>query len=397
MPEDFPWHRPDPLVPPPEYARLRRDAPVIETMLRTGMTATVVTRYEDVRDLMADPRVSSGRHHPGFPFYIPVPAQFRTDSGFLGLDPPEHTAQRRLAVMSGEFTKVRVKAILPRLREIVSGCLDAMLAAGPPVDLVKALALRVPLRAVCGLIGIPESDHDHLHDLTDTLLSGDSTPQQRLAAMQEFNAYLENLVESRDRAPGEDLISRMIVRYREAGIFTTREVVNNLRLMINAGHETTASMIALGVLTLLRHPDQLALLKSDPENLAEGTVEELLRFITPGDLATCRVAMTDIELHGEVIPAGRGLILLGLSANRDPAVFDEPDRFDIRRGARQHLSFGNGPHHCIGAELARAELTTVFTLLFQRIPDLRPVKPWDELRFKDGSVVYSVYELPVAW
>jgi cytochrome P450 len=397
MTGEFPWHRPDPLREPPEYARLRRDAPVSTARLRTGLTATVVTRYEDVRDLMADPRASSGRWHAGFPFYIPVPPQFRSDAGFLGLDPPEHTVQRKLAVMSGEFTKVRVRAIQPRLREIVDRCIDNMLAAGPPADLVRMLALRVPLTAVCGILGIPESDHDFLHDHTDILLSGDSTPRQRLAAMEEVNAFLEGLVARRHREPGEDLISRMIVRYRNEGIFNRRDVVNNLRLMINAGHETTASMIALGVLTLLRHPDQLELLKADPEGLAEGTVEELLRFITPGDLATCRVAATDIELHGVTVPAGQGIILLGLSANRDPAAFDDPDRFDIRRGARQHLAFGNGPHHCIGAELARAELTTVFTLLFQRIPGLRLVKPWNELRFKDGSVVYSVYELPVAW
>ncbi|WP_162907459.1 cytochrome P450 [Allorhizocola rhizosphaerae] len=398
MAELFPWHRPDPLSEPPEYQRLREsETPVRRVRLRTGIFATVVTRYDDVRELLADTRASSDRAHPGYPYYIPVPQAFRTDSGFLGMDPPAHTVQRRLAVVSGEFTKIRVRALMPRLREIVDGCIDKMIDHGPPVDLVRMLALRVPLTAVCGILGIPESDHDFLHDHTDILLGGGSSPQERLAAMEEVNAYLQGLVARRERQPRDDLISRMISRYQKEEIYNRRDMVNNLRLMINAGHETTAAMIALGVMTLLDHPDQLDLLMSDPEAHADNAVEELLRFITPADLAMCRVAKKDIYIGGVIVPAGEGIVLLGMSANRDPAMFAEPDRFDITRGSRAHLSFGNGPHHCIGAELARAELNVVFTRLFHRIPHMHLLKPGNELQFKDGSVVYSVFEMPVGW
>ncbi len=398
MSELFPWHRPDPTTEPPEYAELRASAnPVRRVRLRTGMFATVVTRYEDVRELLADTRASSDRGHPGYPYYIPVPPAFRTDSGFLGMDPPAHTVQRRLAVISGEFTKVRVRALMPRLREIVDECIDGMVEVGPPADLVRMLALRVPLTAVCGILGIPESDHDFLHAHTDVLLGGGSTPQERLAAMEEVNAYLRGLVARREREPGDDLISRMISRYQKEEIYNRRDMVNNLRLMINAGHETTAAMIALGVMTLLDHPDQLALLLSDPDAHADNAVEELLRYVTPADLAMCRVAKKDIYIGGVIVPEGEGIVLLGLSANRDPAVFEEPERFDITRGTRAHVSFGNGPHHCIGAEFARAELNAVFTRLFQRLPGLHVLKPANEHRFKDGSVIYSVFEMPVGW
>jgi cytochrome P450 len=155
-------------------------------------------------------------------------------------------------------------------------------------------------------------------------------------------------------------------------------------------------MIALGTLTLLEHPDQLAKLKAD-FGLAPSAVEELLRFISPGDLATSRVALEDIEVGGVTIPAGQGMILLGASANRDPAAFPEPDRLDIERGARHHVAFGHGVHHCIGAEIARVELAIVLESLFRRIPDLRLAKPWNELRYKDGNVMYGVYEMPVTW
>lgn len=392
----FPWHRGCPYQPPAEYGVVRENQPITPVQLSTDIPAWVITRYDHVRQILTDPNASSDRAHEGFPYYIPVPSVFRTEASFIGYDPPVHTVHRRLAAISGEFTKARVTQMRPRIQQIVDERIEAMLAAGPPVDLVKMLALPVPLTVICMVLGIPHSDHDFLHARTDVLFGAASTAQQRGAALGEVNEYLGKLVDKRDQEPGDDLLSRIVQRYREEGLYDRRELVNVIRLLLNGGHETSAAMIALGTLTLLEHPDQLAKLKAD-FSLTPSAVEELLRFISPGDLATSRVALKDIEVGGVTIPAGQGMILLGASANRDPEAFPEPDRLDIERGARHHIAFGHGVHHCIGAEIARVELSIVIESLFRRIPTLRLAKPWNELKYKDGNVMYGVYEMPVTW
>ncbi|MFD4640557.1 cytochrome P450 [Lentzea sp. NPDC058436] len=393
----FPWHRKCPYQPPEEYAQLRPETPIAKVGLRTGREAYVVTSYEHVRKLLTEPNASSDRGHEGFPYYIDIPPQFRTEGSFIGWDPPKHTVYRRMAAVSGEFTKQRVRAMLPRIEQIVDERIDAMLEQGGPVDLVTALALPVPLTIVCEILGIPHQDHDYLHDRTDKLFGGKSSAEVRMAAITELNGYLAGLLEKKLKEPGEDLISRIVVRFHEAGLYDSRELVNLVRLLLNGGHETSAAMIAIGAMTLLEHPDQLEKLKND-WSLAPNAVEELLRYLTPGDLASSRVALADIDAGPVTIKEGEGMIICGGAANRDPETFPEPDKFDITRpNARNHVAFGYGVHHCIGAEIARVELTVVLTKLFQRIPTLKLAKPWNELQYKDGAVMYGVYEMPVTW
>lgn len=258
------------------------------------------------------------------------------------------------------------------------------------------LALRVPMTIVCEILGIPAEDQDYLHSCTDILFGGRSTAEERSAAIVRVGKYLEELVARKEEHPEEDLVSRMIARYRTQGNYDRREMCNVTRLLLNGGHETSAAMIALSVMSLLENPEQLAAYRSDPE-LAPKAIEELLRYLSPGDLATSRVALADIEIGDVVIREGEGMILLGMSANRDPDVFDRPDELDLSRGDRTHLAFGHGVHHCIGAEIARVELDVVLSTLFRRIPELRLAKPWQELSYKDGNVMYGVYEMPVTW
>ncbi|MDX3641166.1 cytochrome P450 [Streptomyces sp. MB09-02B] len=393
----FPWHRGCPMAPPDQYAEVREsDAPVRKVPLATGRTAWVVTRYDLIKQVLADPRSSSARAHEGFPYYIEIPEQFKTDCSFIGWDPPKHTVHRRMAALSGAFTKKRVLDMRPRMQEIVDECIDTMLELGPPVDLVGELALKVPLTIMCGILGIPNKDQAFLHSCTEILFGGASSAKQRAEAIERVGRYLEELVISKENDPGEDLISRMIKKYRDQDMYDRREMCNLTRLLMNGGHETSTAMIAIGVMTLLEHPEQLERLKANPE-LVPGAVEELLRYLSPGDLATSRIAMEDMQVGDVLVRKGEGLILVGMSANRDPRVFEDPDTFDLERGDRNHLAFGHGLHHCIGSDIARTELEIVMTTLFRRIPDLRLAKHWSELRYKDGNVMYGVYEMPVTW
>ncbi|HZP50527.1 cytochrome P450 [Actinocrinis sp.] len=392
----FPWFRGCPMKAPEQYATLRESEPVARVKLATGREAWVVTSYEYVKQVLTDPRSSSDRAHEGFPYYIPIPEQFKTDCSFIGWDPPKHTLHRRMAALSGEFTKKRVLDMRPRMQEIVDECIDTMIAKGSPADLVHEVALKVPLTIVCGILGVPNEDQATLHSFTEVLFGGGSTAEDRERAITGFGQYLQKLVERKEQEPGDDLISRMIAKYRAEGIYDRREMCNVTRLLLNGGHETSAAMIALSTMTLLEHPDQLERIKADP-SLVPAAVEELLRYLSPGDLATSRVALEDMQIGDVTVRKGEGIIVLGMAANRDPAVFDEPDTLDIDRESRNHVAFGHGIHHCIGAEIARVELAIVISTLFRRLPNLRLAKPWNELRYKDGNVMYGVYEMPVAW
>lgn len=390
----FPWHRKCPYQPPKNYAKLREHRPVARIELATGTRAWLVTRYNLVRQVLNDPKLSSDRADPNFPYFISVPPQFRTNASFLGMDPPEHTRHRRM--VAGAFTPKRVEAMRPRVQQVVDECLTRILDQGPPVDLVQALALPVPTAVICELLGVPKDDLPFFHERTRMMMGGASSAEQRRTGLTELESFLHDLVVAKETNPGRDLLSTLLVGYRAEGAYDREELVSLARLLLVAGHETSANMISLGTLTLLAHPDQLTLLKQDP-GLAESATEELLRYLTVADLATSRVATTDIELGGVLIRAGEGIIAVGAAANRDPAAFPDPDAFDIRRNARHHVTFGYGRHFCVGADLSRLELEVVFGTLFARIPGLRLAVEVDDLSYKDGAIMYGVHGMPVKW
>lgn len=408
--DPFPYPRACPFMPPTQYEHIsggepvgkrtedggRESGSVKQVLLATGKKAWAVTGYENIRKVLTDPRVSSSRKHDGFPFYFQAPPEFRTETSFIGFDPPEHTETRRKAALT--FTMRRVNNLRPRIQQLVDDAIDAMLAEGPPVDLHTMLALPVPMAMICQLLGVPFQDEALFQELGQTLLGGQSTAEDRANGIKKATVYLTKLVTEKAKDPsGEDLICRTIKEFQDRGEeFETRDIVNMCRLLMNGGHETSANMISLGAACLMENPAQLKLLQEQPD-LIVPAVEELLRYLTIGDTAVPRVALEDIEVAGAVIPAGAGILMLGLTGNRDPEVYEHPDDLDITRGSRKHLAFGHGLHHCIGSELARVELEIVFSTLFRRIPDLRIAQPFDTLGTKHAAVIYGLWKLPVAW
>ncbi|MFD2420153.1 cytochrome P450 [Amycolatopsis pigmentata] len=392
----LPLTRTCPHAPNPEYLRLQEEEPVYRAMTPSGVEAWVLTRHEDIRIMLSDPRFSADRTKPGFPSLFAMP-QVKAGSvrSLLFMDPPEHGPARRAVL--GEFTVKRVAELRPRIHRIVHEHIDAMLAGPRPADLVRALALPVPSLVVCELLGVPFADHEFFTERATTLLKRDTPPEGRGQAIGDLRSYLDELVAGKEADPPDDLFGRQIRKQREAGGKADREALVSLGfLLLLAGHETTTNMISLGVFGLLRHPAQLAVIRADPAK-TPGAVEELLRYYSIIDAGISRLALDDIEIGGVRIKAGEGVVGLPHVADHDPEVFPDPLRFDVERGARHHLAFGFGAHQCLGHNLARAELQIVFDALFARIPDLRLAVSEDQVPFKSDANVYGIYELPVTW
>jgi cytochrome P450 len=394
--ETFPYKRQCPFTPPEQYEKMIEEDVSQVTLTGSGLRIWTITGYHTIRTILTDPRISASRKHDNFPFYFIAPPEFRTETSFIGYDAPEHTSTRRKAAVT--FTNRQVKRLRPRIVEIVNDHIDKLLEMGPVVDFHHAFSLPVPMTVICELLGIPHDEHEFFIKHGTCLLGGHSTPEERQAAIVEVNAYVNELIAIKEREPGDDLLSRAMAEYAESGEeYTKRDLFNMIRLLMNGGHETTASMLSLGTACLLENPDQLKLLLDDPEGMIDSAVEELVRIATIGDTAIPRVALEDIEIAGKVIRKGDGILCLGLAGNRDPEIFPEPDKVILERGTRKHLGFGYGLHHCIGADLARLEMQIVWTTLFQRIPSLRLAKPFNEIPRKEGAVIYGLWELPVTW
>ena len=386
----LPITRSCPYAPPEEHRRLREEEPISRVTLPSGSEAWALTRLEDVRTMLTDPRFSSDRANPGFPLLVTGQrrvAGFR--ASLISMDPPEHGPARRAVV--GEFTVKRMNALRPRIQEIVDEHLDAMLAGPKPTDLVQALSLPVPSLVICELLGVPYADHDFFQERSGKLLRRTTPQQERVAAVDELREYLDKLIAQKEQEPGDDLLSRQLEKTTDR-----EELVSLGFLLLIAGHETTANMISLGTVTLLEHPEALAAITQDPAK-TPNVVEELLRYYTIAEFAVSRVAVEDVEIGGVLIRKGEGVLTLGNMANRDPDVFDNAYDFDIERGARHHVAFGFGAHQCLGQNLARLELQIVIDTLFRRIPTLKLAVPADQLPYKDDANVYGLYELPVTW
>lgn len=393
----FPVPRGCPFGRPERAAGPDPEPPLTRVTLPTGAAAWVVTGFERVRRLLADPRISADRRRSGFPHMAPVPVGNPPDETLpmVTLDPPEHTAHRRMFV--NEFTVRRMRRLRPRIQEIVDQCVDDLLASGRPADLVQTISVPVPSMAVCELLGVPYEDRDFFKTRTQKLLDRGNSAAEMRKGFGELIGYFDELITLKEKDPGDDLLGRAIVKYREAGRYHHGYMVNTATMLLNAGHETTTNMISLSVVALLENPAQLAELRANPEHTAHA-VEELLRYFSVVDLTVGRVATEDIELDGETIRAGEGVITRPSSANMDPDVFTDPHRIDIHRDeARHHVAFGHGSHNCLGQNLAREELEIVLNTLIARTPTLRLAKPADELSYKDTEQVYGIHEVPVTW
>jgi cytochrome P450 len=393
-----PMDRTSPFDPPAEYRRLRTEDPVSRLGFPDGRQGWLLSRYEDVRALLADPRVSSRRTLGTNPIReLPPEAEelFRIQPGqFIGMDPPEHTRYRRL--LTGQFTVRRMNALTPRIEQIVADHLDAMAAMTPPVDLVQAFALPVPSLVICELLGVPYADRALFQRRARALLSMNTDFKTLMQARNEMRSYMFDLIAAKRRQPEDDLLSGLIQRETPEGELTDEELVNIGNLLLIAGHETTANMLGLGTLTLLQHPEQLAVLRSDPP-LLDQAVEELLRYLSIVQFGVVRTALEDLEVGGRRIRAGEPIIASLASADRDPGQFPDPDVLDVTREYSPHLAFGHGVHQCLGQQLARVEMKAGFRALFGRFPTLRLAVPLDQVPMRTETFVYGVHELPVTW
>ncbi|GGV92541.1 cytochrome P450 [Streptomyces gelaticus] len=389
----FPQNRTCPYHPPTGYREHRGQRPVSPAELFDGRTVWLVTGHAEARSLLVDQRLSSDRENPAFPFIAErLAASSLRRVELLGVDDPEHNAQRRMLIPS--FTVKRTTALRPQIHKTVDRLLDAMAEQGPPADLVGAFALPVPSMVICVLLGVPYEDHEFFEAQSRKLLRGPAAADVE-AARDELDDYFRVLIEQKRAAPGEGLLDELIVKQLETGGVDHDELVRLAQILLVAGHETTANMISLGTFTLLQHPGQLARMR-ESEGLMGSAVEELLRFLSIAD-GISRVAVEDIEVGGVTIRAGDGVILTTSVINRDETVYPSPDELDLGRNARNHVAFGFGIHQCLGQNLARAELEIALPALFDRFPGLRLAIPAEEVPFKPGDTIQGLLELPVTW
>ncbi|MGD3111694.1 cytochrome P450 [Streptomyces sp. YGL11-2] len=385
-----------PFDPPRDISRLREARPVSPMVFPDGHEGWLVTGYDAVRQLMADTRFSSrqdiGVLHvpyetPGMPVMTEPSPQ--VPGLFVAMDPPDHTRLRRK--LTGAFTVRRMKQLEEHIRDIAERQLDEMARLAPPVDLVKEFALPVPSLVICELLGVPYEDRENFQVNSAQIMVKDQSLEEKMAAYDALTGYLAELVTRKRAEPGDDILSDL------AGHddLTIEELVGIAFLLLLAGHETTANMLALGTFALLEHPEQMAELRADPELLPDA-VEELLRYLSVGDVFF-RYATEDIELGGETIGKGSTVIVSLLAANHDPERFEHPDTLDVHRRARGHLSFGHGIHQCLGQQLARVEMRAGFAGLLRRFPTLELAIPAGEVKLKTDMNIYGVHELPVTW
>ncbi|MFH9599603.1 cytochrome P450 [Streptomyces rochei] len=394
-PRDFPIRRGCPFTAPEEYAAMRTDDPVARVTLPTGREAWAVTRYDDVRELLSDSRVSADIRRPNFPALgegeQEAGARFRP---FIRTDAPEHTRYRRMLLPA--FTVRRVRAMRPAVQARVDEILDGMLEAGGPVDLVSAYANAVSTSVICELLGIPRHNLEFFRDVTRISGSRTSTAEQVAEALGSLFALLAELIAERREEPRDDLISKLVTDHLIPGHVTTDQLLSTLGITINAGRETTTSMIALSTLLLLDRPELLEELRRDP-SLMPAAVDELLRVLSVADSIPLRVAAEDIELSGRTVPADDGVIALLAGANHDPEQFDDPGKVDFHRTDNHHVAFGYGVHQCVGQHLARLELEVALDTLVRRVPTLRLAGDRDQVVVKDDSATFGLEELMVTW
>lgn len=379
-----------PYLPPDDYRKLREEPPV-KVRIRGG-EAWLVTRYQDVRQVLNDKRFSADITKPGFPMRIQLPPDPKIYS-FNRMDDPEHGRLRRMAMT--EFTARRTRALRPEVEVLVERLLDEMEQGPNPVDLAKNFALSLPSLVIARLLGVPEEDEAAFTRQSRTILDQRSTPEQVYTAYVELSQYLDELASRKESEPGDDMLSRLAVRYVANGELDHDDLVAMARFFLIAGHDTTAHQISLSVLSLLGHPEQLAQLRADP-SLYPGAVEELLRYWSISQDNQVRAAVADVELGGAHVSAGEGVIAALPAANHDESVFPGADRLDIHRDASHHIAFGYGPHLCPGAPLARMELQVALPALFDRFPTLR-VADEAEVEFRQTSIVYGLESLLVTW
>ncbi|WP_046505549.1 cytochrome P450 [Streptomyces odonnellii] len=389
-PADYPFNPPDGIELSEEYARARELPGLVRVQLPYGEPAWLVTRYADARLVLGDRRFSRAEEaRRDGPRQWAEP---RT-GGILSMDPPEHTRLRTLVAKA--FTGHRVEAMRPDIARLADGLVDGLIAAGPPADLVEDYALPIPVAVICQLLGVPVQDRPLFRVWSDAALSTSGlTPEEFARNREELRAYMAGLVARHREEPADDLMSALIEARDVGDRLSETELIDLCDGILIAGHETTATQIPNFVYVLLDHPEQLRRLSKDPA-LIPGAVEELLRFVPLGaGAAFPRYATEDIEVGGTLVRAGEPVLVAVGAANRDAIRFSSPGTLDIEREGNQHLGFGHGVHHCLGAQLARVELQEALRALLTRLPGLRLA---GDIDWKRRMIVRGPRTMPVGW
>ncbi|MHC9296518.1 cytochrome P450 [Mycobacterium sp. LTG2003] len=386
-----------PLDPDPELLQLLSEDGITRHRAPNGDPVWVVAKPADVRQVFSDRRFSTARTpptvtRPRATGRASIANPTRRPGGLAGMDPPGHTRLRRM--VSAAFSPRRLELMKASVADVVARQLDELDRAGPPADLVSAFAQPVASRTLCELLGLAEEDQTLFETLAnqafDRTLSQDEMTRI-FTAMWERNT---ELVHRQRKSPDDSVVGGLVSRHGDE--LTDEELTGLINALLIAGHDTTASMLGLGALLLLRHPRELATIRDDPRSVP-GAVEEMLRYLSVVQTGLVRTATEDLTLGGQPIKAGDYVMASLVVANRHESVCGSADRFDISRIPQNHLAFGHGTHFCLGATLARIELCSAFPALFRRFPDMRLAVPLEDLRFRTFATVYGVHGLPVEW
>ncbi|MFH9419599.1 cytochrome P450 [Streptomyces sp. NPDC017529] len=389
-PLSYPFNEPGGLTLSDAYEEARNQPGLLRVQMTYGEPAWLATRYADARLVLGDRRFSRAE---GLNRDEPRQSEGRQDSGILSMDPPDHTRLRTLVAKA--FTVHQVEKLRPWVRELTHGLIDELEAAGPPVDLVDRYALPIPVAVICRMLGVPEEDRPKFREWSDAALSTSSlTAEEFEANREELRAYMAKLIAEHRAEPRDDIMTALIEARDVNDRLSELELTDLCVGILVAGHETTATQIPNFVLSLLDHPGELARLRADPA-LVKSAVEELLRFVPLGSGAGFpRYATEDIEVGGTLVRAGEPVLVAVGAANRDALRFDAPGTLNIARDGNQHLGFGHGVHHCLGAPLARLELQEALIALITRFPGLHVA---GDVVWKDQMLVRGPRVLPVGW
>lgn len=378
------------------YARLRERGPVHQVVGPDRGLVWLVVGHEAAREAFSSPLLSRDWHREWRQdgWEPPYALNMLGNANMLMSDPPHHTRLRKLVAQ--EFTARRVEGMRGRVQEITDELLDGMTADGArSADLIEAFAFPLPMIVICELLGVPGLDRTAFHRWSNETLAPTS-PEAEKEAYEQVIPYLRGLIAAKRENPGKDLLSALVHTADEGGDrLTEDELISLAFLLLVAGHETTVNLISNAVRALLAHPEQLAAVRADPAGLAAGLVEETLRYDGPVETTTPRIALEDTEIGGVRVPRGGMVLITMAGADRDPARFPDPDRFDVRRETQGHTSFGYGVHFCLGAPLARLEGEVALRSLLERFPDL--AADGEPGEWLPGMLLRGVRSLPVRW
>ena len=390
-----------PLEPPAEWERLRGQCPVATVELPSGDTGKLLTRYDDVRNLLTDPRFARPTTTDNGARVAPEGAGGSAATGDYELAIPEngepHLRWRRQ--VGKYFTAKRMRALRTGMTKTAESLIDDMVDRGRPGDLKAALGFPLPVYVICDLLGAPAEDRERFSYWSDAFLNVTRfSKDETRAAHAEFIQYMTDLIAAKRAEPGEDLLSMLIKESEAEGEgMTDPELLSTGMGLLVAGHETTANMIGKMIAMLLADRSRWERLLADP-SLSRTAVDEALRYdANLGGFGIRRYLTEDTNINGELLPSGTTVFCALPSANRDKNTFPNPDEMDLTRTPNPHLTFGAGPHSCLGQSLARTELQVVLETLLHKLPTLALAVPTDELQRVEGLLVGGLREVPVRW